>query len=108
MRITTELPITLGFIKEALGQSATFTDFKRRINAITTDTREISKNDIFIALRGENFDGEDFVKEAKHKGAYTVSSKIKDSDILVKNTKSALLDLAEAYKKNLNIFRKIL
>ena len=107
MRITTELPITLGFIKEALGQSATFTDFKRRINAITTDTREISKNDIFIALGGENFDGENFVNDAKLKGAYTISSKTKDSDILVKNTKSALLDLAEAYKENLNIVHTV-
>ena len=39
---------------------------------ITTDTRKIAAGDLFVALRGENFDGADFAAEALQKGAAAV------------------------------------
>ncbi|QZZ22637.1 UDP-N-acetylmuramoyl-tripeptide--D-alanyl-D-alanine ligase [Leptothermofonsia sichuanensis E412] len=36
---------------------------------IATDTRTISPGEIFLALKGENFDGHDFVEEAVRQGA---------------------------------------
>lgn len=36
---------------------------------ITTDTRTLQPGDIFLALRGENFDGHDFIPTAAEKGA---------------------------------------
>ena len=39
------------------------------INEIKTDTRKIDKKDIFIALKGKNYDGENFIDEAFKKGA---------------------------------------
>ena len=36
---------------------------------ITSDTRKISPNCIFFALKGPNFNGNNFVSEAIHKGA---------------------------------------
>ena len=36
---------------------------------ISTDSRRITKNCIFIAIRGENFDGHDFVAQAAQAGA---------------------------------------
>lgn len=36
---------------------------------ITTDTRSINQGDIFLALKGENFDGHDYVVTAFDKGA---------------------------------------
>lgn len=36
---------------------------------ITTDTRKIEQGDIFLALKGENFDGHDYVAAAFDKGA---------------------------------------
>ena len=39
---------------------------------ITTDTRKIAERDLFIALRGENFDGADFAADALAKGAAAV------------------------------------
>ncbi len=36
---------------------------------ITTDTRSVKPGDIFLALRGETFDGHDFVQAAIQKGA---------------------------------------
>lgn len=42
---------------------------RRKISGISTDTRSLKKGDAFLALRGENFDGHDYVKEAAAKGA---------------------------------------
>lgn len=37
--------------------------------SVTTDTRELKPGDLFVALRGENFDGHQFVDSAIAKGA---------------------------------------
>ena len=39
------------------------------INGFSIDTRSIKNNDLFIALKGENFDGHEFISEAISKGA---------------------------------------
>ncbi|MDP3014447.1 MAG: UDP-N-acetylmuramoyl-tripeptide--D-alanyl-D-alanine ligase, partial [Candidatus Subteraquimicrobiales bacterium] len=39
------------------------------IGAVCTDTRTIKENTLFIPLKGENFDGHQFIKEALEKGA---------------------------------------
>ena len=41
---------------------------------ISTDTRAISKGDVFLALEGPNYDGHDFINEAFDKGASCVIS----------------------------------
>ena len=38
-------------------------------NKINTDTRAIKKGDVFLALRGDNFDGHDYLAQAKDSGA---------------------------------------
>ena len=43
-------------------------------NNISTDTRVLSKGDIFLALGGSNYDGHDFINEAFDKGASCVIS----------------------------------
>ena len=43
--------------------------FNALIKSISTDTRSLKKNSLFIALKGENFDGNDFVDEALSKGS---------------------------------------
>ena len=42
------------------------------VSGITTDTRHIVPDTLFIALEGENFDGHDFVKESFEKGASAI------------------------------------
>ncbi len=42
---------------------------KRRINQISTDSRAIRSGDLFVALKGERFDGHDFVPAALASGA---------------------------------------
>ena len=43
-----------------------------RPSGISTDTRTIQKNELFIALRGEHFDGQSFLFEAQQAGACAV------------------------------------
>lgn len=76
------------------------------IQGVSTDTRTIGKNDLFIALQGPNFDGHKFVEQAQKSGALAliVTHKV-DSDlaqILVADTKQALGLLAGAVKLSVN------
>jgi UDP-N-acetylmuramoyl-tripeptide--D-alanyl-D-alanine ligase len=42
------------------------------VTAITTDTRKIARGDVFLALRGERFDGHDYLRDAVRDGAAAV------------------------------------
>ena len=48
--------------------SSKFLKFKK-VKGISIDTRTIKKNDLFIALKGPNFDGHNFIEDALLKGA---------------------------------------
>jgi UDP-N-acetylmuramoyl-tripeptide--D-alanyl-D-alanine ligase len=76
------------------------------IKGVSTDTRTVGKNDLFIALQGPNFDGHKFIAQAQQGGALAliVAHKV-DSDlaqILVADTKQALGLLASAVKQSVN------
>ena len=53
-------------------------------NKISTDTRSISLGDIYIALKGDKFDGHDFICEALVKGAAKVYSALSVEELKVK------------------------
>jgi UDP-N-acetylmuramoyl-tripeptide--D-alanyl-D-alanine ligase len=81
-------------------------------DGVSTDTREDVKGKIFIALKGERFDGHDFVKEAISKGARGVICE-KDVEIngnvwffRTRDTLKALGDIAMGYrmKRGFKIF----
>ena len=70
-------------------------------SAVSTDTRTIRKNDVFVALKGENFDGHQFVESAVDSGAGCIvvsgSGDYRDLDadvVAVADTLQALGDLA--------------
>ena len=44
----------------------------RAIGRVWTDTRSVHTSDLFVALRGENFDGHDHLHDAVLKGAAAV------------------------------------
>lgn len=81
------------------------------ITEISTDSRSIPKASLFVALKGERFDGNKFVDEAFTKGAAAcVADKnspyvTKDAKnlILVENTEKALLDIAHLYREKLSV-----
>lgn len=50
------------------------------VNGITTDSRLVKKNDLFLALKGEHFDGSDFIDQAFSNGAtYVISQSINEN-----------------------------
>ena len=40
-----------------------------KCDSVTIDTRKITPNSLFIAIKGENYDANTFAKEALEKGA---------------------------------------
>jgi UDP-N-acetylmuramoyl-tripeptide--D-alanyl-D-alanine ligase len=62
---------TLDRIAAALDQHATgsLPRGSASVNGITTDTRKIGKGDVFVALKGERFDGHDYLRDAVRDGA---------------------------------------
>lgn len=44
-------------------------DKDKWITKISTDSRQIAQGDLFIALKGDRFDGHDFIEEVIKKGA---------------------------------------
>ncbi|MBR4563763.1 MAG: UDP-N-acetylmuramoyl-tripeptide--D-alanyl-D-alanine ligase [Paludibacteraceae bacterium] len=62
---------------------------------VTTDSRKVTKGSIFVALKGEHFDGNDFVEQARKDGAEYV--------ICGEDALAQLQDLARAWRRTLHI-----
>ncbi len=81
----------------------------QRCSGISTDTRTIKKGELFIAIKGDNFDGHDFLEEALKKEAVAVISEKKNErphgkTIVVRNTQKALGDIAAGYRKQFRVY----
>lgn len=62
---------------------------------VTTDSRKVVPGCIFVALKGEHFDGNDFVEQARQAGAeYIISGE---------NALAELQDLARAWRRELGL-----
>ena len=76
---------------------------------ISTDTRKLKQGDVYLPLRGENFDGHNFINKSLELGArgYFTQDKHKinekaDFIIYVKNALVAYLELASYIRKKIN------
>ncbi|MFV0566704.1 MAG: UDP-N-acetylmuramoyl-tripeptide--D-alanyl-D-alanine ligase, partial [Flavobacteriaceae bacterium] len=77
-------------------------------NAACTDTRKIIQNDMFFALKGDNFNGNTYAEQAIAKGAkYAVVDdaqyQTSNSIIVVEHVLETLQKLAAFHRKHLNI-----
>ena len=63
-----ELKNVLGDIKNLREEERDFLNFKN----ISIDSRTLLKNDLFIAIKGKNFDGHSFLPEVLNKGVKSV------------------------------------
>ena len=87
--------------------------YVKEIKAVSTDTRKIEEGTMFIALKGENFNGNNYVLEAFNKGAKIAIvdevkcdlNELKEDVALIKvqNTGRALMDLAKFYREKLGL-----
>ena len=80
------------------------------INYVSIDSRNIKSNTLFLALKGQRFDGHNFVKDAVKNGAAAVVinerrlnqfNDVKVPIITVKDTKLALGDIARVLEKKI-------
>lgn len=62
-------PLLLSQLSEMSGATLLAGDTSARALRVCKDTREIRQGDLYVALRGENFDGNNFIAEAASKGA---------------------------------------
>ena len=85
-------------------------DVFKSVYHVSIDSRNIKKNTLFIAIKGERFDGHDFIDEVVKKGAAAVLvseknfKKIKDYEIpviTVKDTTIALGEVAKLWRSKL-------
>ena len=80
---------------EAKGEAA--------LTAVTTDSRQIPPEALFLPIKGERFDAHDFIGKAIENGAAAVMSHRENEEypvpaLYVENTSQALLDLAGGYR----------
>ncbi|MBV8882729.1 MAG: UDP-N-acetylmuramoyl-tripeptide--D-alanyl-D-alanine ligase [Chroococcidiopsidaceae cyanobacterium CP_BM_RX_35] len=69
---------------------------------ITTDTRILKPGELFVALRGEKFDGHEFVQGAMARGAIAV---ITERELSVSLPQLLVADTLQAYQKLANWWR---
>lgn len=74
------------------------------VTGIQTDSRKVKPGDLFVAIKGENFDGHDFIEQAFERGAVAamVSSPIEELSLLVDDTLIGLGKVAKYHRHNLD------
>lgn len=81
----------------------------RDVSAISIDSRSIQKNEVFWALKGEKFDGHDFLNKVADKAAFAVVDREHESKaaalalFIVPDTLSALQELAANHRQKYDI-----
>lgn len=99
---------TCNWILEATGGSWTGSpvDLHRLVRGVSTDTRTVQSNQLYVPLVGERFDGHQFVKDAEEKGAAAVLwqqdhplPELHLPVIVVEDTLEALQQLAARYRE---------
>ncbi len=79
--------------------------------SVSIDSRRVKKNSIFVAIKGERFDGHSFIKEATKNGAGTIIinkkyfkrfSSLSSTIVTVDDTIKAYGELAKVWRKKLS------
>ncbi len=75
------------------------------ITRVSIDSRDVDENTLFFAIKGERFDGHDFINDVAEKGVGAIVSHKKVECtapvILVEDTKQAFLDFASFYRMSM-------
>ncbi|WP_252214807.1 UDP-N-acetylmuramoyl-tripeptide--D-alanyl-D-alanine ligase [Clostridium sp. VAP41] len=107
------MDLTLNEVLKAIDGELLIKNNEGNFEKISTDTRKIDKNSLFIALKGNNFNGNNYVVEAIKAGATVaiideVNFKLEELNgkgtvIKVNDSKTALGALAKYYREKLGI-----
>src|SRR5712664_652798 len=104
-------PLSILQITELAGAKLEQGDGKKSIERISTDSRTIKKGELFLALRGENFDGHKFVEATAKAGAAGAivdpnwKGKVPSTFAVIRaqDTLLAYQNLAANYRKSLSV-----
>ncbi len=99
--------ISLRLSEIALATEARLVGLDLDIQSVSTDSRAIKAGDLFIALKGPNFDAHQFVADVVDKGAVAVITEqqldVAVPQLVVADTKLALGQLGALVKQRLQI-----
>ena len=102
------MKLDFGEILKATNAEVIKSENSNNLFEFSTDTRTIKAGDIYIPLKGESFDGSNFIEKAIDSGAkgYFTSDKTKIYNkaafiLYVEDTKEAYLQLANFYKNKI-------
>jgi UDP-N-acetylmuramoyl-tripeptide--D-alanyl-D-alanine ligase len=83
------------------------------VSGVSTDSRTAKEGQLFVPLKGDRFDGHDFIRTAQERGVTSfliAADRLKDApameniqNVVVKDTLKALGDLAAFYRRKFNI-----
>src|SRR5256885_12152714 len=98
-------PRTLEYIRAACNGQLREGDGQALATGISTDSRKFSKGDVFFAIKGERFDGHDYVSQLVGANAVVVERTVTASCpvIEVKNVRRALGAFAGGYRKDFDL-----
>ena len=108
-----ELRLTVKWVADAVGGRVVSGEPDHVVGHVTTDSRSLRPGDFFLALRGERFDGHEFVSDVLSRGATgaivergwtpdpqdPAHGRANAAVIEVSDTTKALQDLAHAVRK---------
>ncbi len=98
-----------GQLAEAVGGKLLWGSAKQEFIGVSTDSRKIAEDNLFIPLVGERFDGHDYIEQCLREGAAvcltqkTIPMVEGRTAILVNDTAKALKDLATWHRNKYNI-----
>jgi UDP-N-acetylmuramoyl-tripeptide--D-alanyl-D-alanine ligase len=106
--------MTISEVLKATGGILIRGESGRTFQGVSTDSRQLQKGNLFICLRGENFDGHRFLAAAaaagaagfvieKNAGEDLFEAQGKRPVILVENTLQALGEIARFWRRKLNV-----
>jgi len=104
-------PLSISQIAKLCGAKLEEGEGETSVERISTDSRTIKKGDLFVALRGDNFDGHKFIEATAKAGAAGAIVDLKWSGkapksfaiIRAEDTLLAYQNLAANYRKSLSI-----
>ncbi len=86
-------------------------DLSCEFENIALDSRKIQKNDIFIAIKGNNFNGNEFIEEVKEQGALCAITQEENNDdfcVMVEDVRLAASQIYNNFYKNPSKSMKII
>ena len=99
--------ISMPLSKAAVAIKSSFKGEDTFFSGCSTDSRTIKKGNLFIALKGENFDGHEFVSVAEEKGASSLMLEREVSHtkpvLQVEDTRKAMGLLARSWRNEMTI-----